>query len=115
MGEYFEAVDKFNMEFPTLVGDFFPYNDAGGDYWTGYFTSRPFLKRRERILQAYLYAADVLLLDAMTRPKQKTDALADQFDTVRDARRNLALVQHHDAITGTSKLHVMRDYGQRCG
>ncbi len=30
--------------FPTLAGDFFPYTDERDEYWTGYFSTRPFDK-----------------------------------------------------------------------
>lgn len=34
--------------------DFFPYADNAHDFWTGYFSSRPALKRYERISNSNL-------------------------------------------------------------
>jgi alpha-mannosidase II len=52
--DYFRELDKWydgkKIKPKTLSGDFFPYNDWGSDYWTGYFTTRPFFKRRGRKL-----------------------------------------------------------------
>ena len=43
--KYFTALKSYNNEFPELKNyDFFPYADNPNAYWTGYFTSRPYLK-----------------------------------------------------------------------
>lgn len=54
--EYFDAVraEKGPQEFPSLSGDFFTYADRDQHYWSGYFTSRPYHKRLDRILLNYL-------------------------------------------------------------
>lgn len=54
--EYFDAVraEKGVNDFPSLSGDFFTYADRDDHYWSGYFTSRPFHKRLDRILMTYL-------------------------------------------------------------
>ncbi|KAK0404749.1 hypothetical protein QR680_017608 [Steinernema hermaphroditum] len=112
--DYFGALEEFNaaqkIEAPSLTGDFFPYTCALGDDWTGYFTTRPFYKRRERLLHSLIRAAD--LLSVRATPSFEATTLNQINDVLIMARRNLSLFQHHDAITGTSKVRVMRNYGE---
>jgi len=42
------AASKFNVRFPVVVDDFFPYADNEDSYWTGYYTTRPTLKSTGR-------------------------------------------------------------------
>ncbi|VDN50968.1 unnamed protein product [Dracunculus medinensis] len=99
--EYFDALDKFNEEnkiIPTVIsGDFFPYLCAAHDYWTGYYTTRPFYKRQERQLHALIRSADLLTSYANHRLNREQKTLI--ISKLRKARRNLSLFQHHDAIT----------------
>ncbi|XP_074275155.1 putative alpha-mannosidase At5g13980 [Silene latifolia] len=101
---YTDAKYAANEAWPIKTDDFFPYADRINAYWTGYFTSRPALKRYVREMSAYYVAARQLeYFIGKSNLGHSTDALADA----------LAIAQHHDAVTGTEKQHVANDYAKR--
>lgn len=129
LSDYFEEVYT-RMEkgvsrehpFARLTGDFHSYGDMYAEgkpsYWTGYFTTRPYLKHFARELEHWLRAAEILfsLARVYLNESGQTD-LARRMDAdyvfLVQTRDALGLFQHHDAITGTSKEGVMTDYGSR--
>ncbi|XP_043723606.1 alpha-mannosidase 2-like [Telopea speciosissima] len=101
--------------FPSLSGDFFTYADRQQDYWSGYYVSRPFFKSVDRVLEHTLRASEImiaLLLGYCQRPQCEKFTTSFSYKLTA-ARRNLALFQHHDGVTGTAKDHVVIDYGTR--
>ncbi|KAI6200703.1 Alpha-mannosidase 2 [Aphelenchoides besseyi] len=107
LSDYFDAIKADRQNFSVLRGDFFPYTenrDGSHPYWTGFYVHRPDFKRLERITQGKLRRLDILRVLSDN---------ASKFESLQMHRRNLALAQHHDAITGTSKPHVMADYKKR--
>ncbi|XP_052233025.1 alpha-mannosidase 2x-like [Dreissena polymorpha] len=110
--DFFMEVDrqteKYGLNYPVVTGDFYSYTE-NQDYWTGYFTTRQFNKRLgrevlESLRSAELFAAVAISghVDGQVRQQILSDLVI--------ARKNLGIFQHHDAITGTSKKHVARDY-----
>ncbi|GJN04751.1 hypothetical protein PR202_ga22323 [Eleusine coracana subsp. coracana] len=101
---YTDAKYAANEPWPLKTNDFFPYADNPNAYWSGYFTSRPALKRYVRMMSGYYLAARQLeFFKGRRNSGLTTDYLGDA----------LALAQHHDAVTGTEKQHVANDYAKR--
>ncbi|KAG8388779.1 hypothetical protein BUALT_Bualt02G0160700 [Buddleja alternifolia] len=93
-----------NESWPLKVDDYFPYADIPNAYWTGFYTSRPALKRYVRLLSGYYLAARQLeFLMGRRSISFSTDGLGDA----------LGIAQHHDAVTGTAKQHTTDDYAKR--
>uniref|UniRef100_A0A182XFD6 Alpha-mannosidase n=1 Tax=Anopheles quadriannulatus TaxID=34691 RepID=A0A182XFD6_ANOQN len=120
--DYFNAIRERYDRFPTLKGDFFVYADIFNEgrpaYWSGYFTTRPYYKILSRELEHNLRSLEILFTIAFNRARQTGSSNAfkiyeKNYEKMILARRNLGLFQHHDAITGTSKANVMRDYALR--
>lgn len=123
------------LALPTLRGDFFTYADAPDHYWSGYYTSRPQLKLACARLHAHVRALDVLQAVAIARligdhnGPRKSEHMKiskSQLDKhsflelseltaniTRNARREAALLLHHDTITGTSNDPVVEDVYMR--
>uniref|UniRef100_A0A6N2M9Q3 Alpha-mannosidase n=1 Tax=Salix viminalis TaxID=40686 RepID=A0A6N2M9Q3_SALVM len=101
---YTDAKHATNEHWPVKTEDFFPYADHANGYWTGYYTSRPALKRYVRMMSGYYLAARQLeFYNGRSNTGPNTDSLAD----------SLAIAQHHDGVTGTEKQHVANDYAKR--
>uniref|UniRef100_A0A671Y1D6 mannosyl-oligosaccharide 1,3-1,6-alpha-mannosidase n=1 Tax=Sparus aurata TaxID=8175 RepID=A0A671Y1D6_SPAAU len=122
--DYFNAVYKANgvaqgsrpAEFPVLSGDFFAYADREDHYWTGYFTSRPFYKSLDRVIESHLRGAEILYSLAVANARHagmEGRYPVSDYALLVDARRSVGLFQHHDAITGTAKENVVIDYGTK--
>jgi alpha-mannosidase len=70
----------------SQADDLFPYADVPHAYWTGYFTSRPALKRYVRAASGYYQAAKQLNVLTSGDPL----VLARLADA-------MGIAQHHDA------------------
>ena len=104
--------------------DWFPYCDSdktgadesgklvsveGHAYWTGYFSSRPFLKRKVREASAMLEHCRIAELRHIS-PGQVVEKEKNPAWSLWEA---LAVTQHHDGVSGTSRQRVAWDYFQR--
>uniref|UniRef100_A0AAQ6ANF4 mannosyl-oligosaccharide 1,3-1,6-alpha-mannosidase n=1 Tax=Amphiprion ocellaris TaxID=80972 RepID=A0AAQ6ANF4_AMPOC len=122
LSDYFSAVYKKHgvaqgsrpADYPVLSGDFFAYADREDHYWTGYFTSRPFYKSLDRVIESHLRGAEILYSLAVANARHagmEGRYPVSDYALLVDARRSVGLFQHHDAITGTAKENVVIDYG----
>ena len=107
--DYFDALHEIKAQFPLYQSDFFPYADNGDSFWTGYYTTRPFLKTIARKVDAELRSAEIFL--AFTR-HMLSDSL-ELMNQLEICRQDAGLFLHHDAITGTARLAVNEDYMNR--
>eukprot|EP01135_Chromosphaera_perkinsii_P006716 Nk52_evm3s564 gene=Nk52_evmTU3s564 len=109
-----EALHKNRIKLETKYDDFFPYNDNRESTWTGYFTTRPALKGYVRSSSALFSAAQSFLSQYIFRHSEKFN-LPAQFakDAITQMGQTIGVLQHHDAVTGTSKQAVAYDYAER--
>ncbi|EGR31388.1 hypothetical protein IMG5_110930 [Ichthyophthirius multifiliis] len=111
---YLEKVNQTELKKQLYIHsqDFFPYADNQYSYWTGYFTSRiafkGYTRNSGRYLQhvrSFLYLVEILKnSDFLNKHNELFRQKLYQFEQA------MAVAQHHDAVTGTEKQHVVNDY-----
>ena len=113
-------LENAQYQFPVISGDFFPYSDFDGDVWTGYFTTRIWLKRFVREIEPLIRMADAYSVMLYAKCVTERNCTGDVQATIkeivgnlRNARRDVGMFQHHDGITGTSLPFVVSDYESR--
>ncbi|KAG8660242.1 alpha-mannosidase-like isoform X2 [Manihot esculenta] len=101
---YTDVKNAANEAWPLKTDDYFPYADGENAYWTGFFTSRPGMKRYVRQLSGfYLATRQLEFLVGKKSNGPSTYSLGDA----------LGIAQHHDAVSGTAKQHTTDDYAKR--
>lgn len=100
--DYFELLKEKNLQkkskVDTFSGDFFTYADRENHYWSGYYTSRPFTKRLDRVVEYYLRSAEIIfsLSNLFQQKSGKNFKNANAlYKKMIMARRDLGLFQHH--------------------
>uniref|UniRef100_A0ABM5FLY9 Alpha-mannosidase n=1 Tax=Pogona vitticeps TaxID=103695 RepID=A0ABM5FLY9_9SAUR len=106
---YLWELNKANLSWSMKYDDFFPYADGPHQFWTGYFTSRPALKRYERLSNNFLQVCNQLEMLAGLQANMGPYGNANS-SVLRQA---MGVAQHHDAVSGTAKQHVTNDYAKQ--
>ncbi|KAH9519956.1 Lysosomal alpha-mannosidase [Bulinus truncatus] len=100
---YAHSVNQERLTLDTKIDDFLPYSIPPAAFWTGFYTTRGGFKKHIKQAGQILQSCKQLSIF--------TD-LNDSYDEVNVLRDALGVMQHHDAITGTQRHHVLLDYNR---
>lgn len=109
--DYFKSVLSRHKTFSTLKGDFLTYADisrGSPEYWTGYFTTRPFLKILLRRIQSTLRSTEILFSLAHNFNVFKSYNASNLIGRLLNVRENVARFQDRNVVSGTLTAKALR-------
>ena len=107
--DYRKAFESQVGELKPFFGDFFVYEEGNSDSWSGYFTTKPRLKFKNKDTGKVLRSLRALAFTSFSREQLDAATLGNLADMAED----FGILLHHDSITGTAKIHVDEDYVTR--
>ena len=115
---YTDQKHKANLTWEVRHDDIFPLADNSHNYWSGYFTSRPALKRQVRFSTNTLAAARQIEIFGNVSGSEVTVPTVRPSPPVGDSwtdslEGTIGVATHHDGMSGTEREDVSDDYEQR--
>jgi len=115
---YTDRKKKAGTTFEVRMDDIMPLADDKHNYWSGYFTSRPSLKRQVRYSTNFLAAARQLEIVTNTTAAEvglptvkKSPPVGTSWTDSLEG--TVGVATHHDGMSGTERQDVSNDYEQR--
>eukprot|EP00755_Sulcionema_specki_P010240 Sspe_Gene.6786::Locus_2281_Transcript_1_1_Confidence_1.000_Length_2013::g.6786::m.6786/K01191/E3.2.1.24; alpha-mannosidase len=115
---YVEEKRKAAATWEVRHDDIFPLADNAHHYWTGYFTSRPALKRQVHVASNFLNAARQLEVVSKTTKEEVNVPTTRPSPVVGTSwtdslEGTVGVATHHDGMSGTEREDVSNDYELR--
>ena len=83
---YLDAIKKENIRWPTYTSDFLPLMEQRYEFWTGYYTSRPGMKKQVTSYSSLFHAQSRLfarrMINMNSGDKEIESALTATFDSL---------------------------------
>jgi alpha-mannosidase len=105
---YADEKKKFKGRYDVRPDDIFPLADDSHNYWSGYFTSRPALKRQVRFATNLLHAARQLEIVTNTTAaevnfptRRHSPAIGGSWTDSLEG--TVGVATHHDGMSGTER------------
>jgi len=115
---YVDEKKKWSGSYEVRADDIFPLADNSHNYWSGYFTSRPALKRQVRFATNVLDSARQLEILTRTTAAEVNMPLEKHSPPVGRSwtdsfEGTVGVATHHDGMSGTERQDVTDDYEMR--
>mmetsp|Transcript_59280 Transcript_59280/g.162642 ORF Transcript_59280/g.162642 Transcript_59280/m.162642 type:complete len:809 (-) Transcript_59280:378-2804(-) len=115
---YTDWKKKWKGKYEVRMDDIFPLADNAHNYWSGYFTSRPALKRQVRFATNLLMAARQLEIHTNTTTAEVQLPTIKRSPPVGTSwtdslEGTVGVATHHDGMSGTERQDVTNDYEER--
>lgn len=119
--EYVQSLKDENSTYPIKYDDFMNYYEQEEDksnrtqynFWSGFYSSRPGMKAHVKTASAQYHAQSKVIARKMLDQGAKDDEIKEYLKSNDILLDQLAIVQHHDAVTGTATQYVTLDYQYR--